>query len=123
MARGDALRCPFCEAPLVDPQEVKGPFGNVFSGGRCTCGAFYVFDRTGHNMGEAYVDLLGLACDGDMNRAWSLDPEKDYEMRDLTYNTRRNKFGAEAIGRVGRTPVYLFLKMKQCGTAEDYPQG
>lgn len=112
MHRESFLRCPFCDAPIGEPEEIMGKFGNVFSGGRCGCGAVYVYDRSGHNMGDAYVDVLNLACDGDMDRAWALDPEKDYEMLELGYNSRKNKFGSHSKARISRSPVFLFLKLK-----------
>ena len=115
MFRGNAdnvLRCPFCERDLDEPQEIMTRFGNMVSGGKCECGAAYVYERSGHNIGDAYVDVLGLACDGDMDKAWTLTPEEDYEVKELSYNTRRNKFGRESLSRGKVGPVYLFVKLK-----------
>ena len=77
MSRNDEdsiLRCPFCDSPIEEPQEMMSSFGSTITGGRCTCSAVYVYDRTGHNMGDAYVDVLNLACDGDLDKAWSMTP-------------------------------------------------
>jgi hypothetical protein len=87
-------------------------FGNTFSGGKCECGAMFVYDRSGHNMGDAYVDILTLAYDGDLNRAWSMTPDEDYELLELTYNTRRNKFGRESVSRGKPSPSFLFIRLK-----------
>lgn len=106
------LRCPFCEVPLESPHDIMTRFGNVISGGKCLCGAAFVFDQSGHNVGDAYVDVLTLACDGDMDKAWSLTPDEDYEIRELNYNSRRNKFGRESFTRGRPSPVYLFVKLK-----------
>jgi len=75
--RGDnILRCPFCELPLGVLEEIRTKFGNIIEGGRCGCGAVYVYDGSGHNVGDAYVDGLTLVCNGDLDRAWSLTPER-----------------------------------------------
>jgi len=115
--RGDGessiLRCPFCDNPIEEPQEVMSRFGNTFSGGRCICGAVYVYDRSGHNMGDAYVDVLTLAYDGDIDKAWSETPDEDYEILELTYNVRRHKFGREPGSRGRPSPSFLFVRLKK----------
>lgn len=107
------LRCPFCERPLSEPEEIMSRFGNMISGGKCGCGAVFVYDRSGHNLGDAYVDALSLLCDDDMDKAWKLVPEKDYEVLELSYNSRRNKFGRGGVSRGRPSPMYLFVKMKE----------
>jgi len=107
------LRCPFCERPIEEPQEIMSRFGNTFSGGRCICSAVYVYDRGGHSMGDAYVDVLSLVYDGDLEKAWSMTPGEDYEVLELTYNSRRHKFGREAITRGRPSPGFLFVRLKK----------
>lgn len=46
--------------------------------GRCSCGAVYVADATGHNVGAAMVECLVSACGGNWELAWDLLPEDDY---------------------------------------------
>jgi len=46
--------------------------------GRCTCGAVYACDITGHNLGSALIEALLFACKGDWDLAWGLLPEDDY---------------------------------------------
>lgn len=84
--RGREPRCPFCERLFERPHDIKADFGNVFTGGKCECGAVYVFDRTGHNLGEAYVDGLVFACNGDWETAWKLTPEVDYKIESFYYD-------------------------------------
>lgn len=107
------LRCPFCDSPIEDPEDIMSRFGNTFSGGKCTCSAVYVYDRTGHNMGDAYVDVLTLAFDGDLEKAWSKTPNEDYEILELTYNTRRHRFGRETGSRGRPSPSFLFVRLKE----------
>lgn len=107
------LRCPFCDRPIEEPKEIMSRFGNTITGGRCSCSAVYVYDRTGHNMGDAYVDVLNLASDGDLEKAWSMVPEEDYDILELTYNTRRHKFGREAVSRGRPSPGFVFVRLKK----------
>ncbi len=103
------LRCPFCRMPIAEAEEVNTPFGSTFTGGRCGCGAVYVFDQSGHNLGDAYVDALIYACGGDAGRAWSLTPDEDYEVVELGYDMRRSRLSET---RKIKTPTYLFIKLK-----------
>lgn len=109
---GTGLRCPFCEEPVGALQEITARFGNTFSGGTCSCGAVFVYDGSGHNLGEAYVDALAYACGNDYDKAWSLVPDKDYEVRELCADTRRNKFLAT---RRGSKCTYLFIRLTPIG--------
>lgn len=112
--RGDnILRCPFCERPLGALEEIMTKFGNIVSGGKCECGAAYVYDGSGHNVGDAYVDGLTLACDGDLDKAWSMTPGDDYEVKEFFYDQRKNRFSTETVGRGRRAAVYLFVKVKK----------
>jgi len=80
------------------------------TGGICICGAVYVLDRTGHNLGEIYLDALTFACKGDFDRALSLTPE-EYETEILDYDIHTNTTGRSG-SRTGRTGKLLFAKLK-----------
>ena len=114
------LRCPFCERPISSPDEIKTRFGSSFEGGKCECGAVFVYDRGGHTLGDAYVDALGLLCGDDWEKAWSLAPGEDYEVIELGYDSRRRRFGGEPRRRAN-SPVFLFLKIKGGGEADNAP--
>jgi hypothetical protein len=107
------LSCPFCEQPLGELEDIMTKFGNVIEGGRCECGAAYVYDGSGHNVGDAYVDVLALVCNNDMDKAWGLTPGEDYDVREFVYDRRKNRFSSESEGRGRRSPVYLFVKLKK----------
>ncbi len=82
MARGRIAykpRCPFCDSPIDRPEEVEPRRLRDFDYGACKCGAVYVHDITGHNLGAAWVEALGFACNDDWDLAWSLAPGEDYE--------------------------------------------
>ena len=49
-----------------------------FAQGTCECGAVYLSDPTGHNIGAAMVECLVCACNDEWDLAWELIPEDDY---------------------------------------------
>jgi len=72
-------KCPFCGEPIEPPKEVPSARILEFPRNVCkNCGAVYVYDATGHNLGAAYVEALVFACDDDWDLAWQLLPEEDY---------------------------------------------
>ncbi len=75
---GEIPRCPFCNSVLEPPVEVEPRRLGDFSYGSCRCGAVYVCDITGHNLGAAMVEALNFACGDDWDLAWSLSPGEDF---------------------------------------------
>ena len=70
--------CPFCGMVVEKPKELTTRMPTEMPVGRCSCGAVYAFDVTGHNLGTALIEALVLGCDGDWDLAWDLLPEEDY---------------------------------------------
>jgi hypothetical protein len=70
--------CPFCGADVGRPANAVQRKMVEFPVGRCECGAVYVSDATGHNIGAAMVECLVTACHDDWDLAWELIPEDDY---------------------------------------------
>jgi hypothetical protein len=60
------------------PSETVQRTMKEFPAGRCECGAVYVSDATGHNIGAAMVECLVFACGDEWDLAWELIPEDDY---------------------------------------------
>jgi hypothetical protein len=94
--REKVLKCPFCGEIIGMPEEIKTPFGDTLEGGRCGCGALYVFDRTGRKLGEAYSEALALAFDWDYDTAFST-PVEEYKVGKFMggegdYRDRSSKF-------------------------------
>lgn len=83
MARGNdskKLLCPFCDTPLDRPRDVEPKRLGDFGYGRCdVCGAVFVHDVTGFNLGAALVEALGFACNDNWDMAWDLMPDEDYQ--------------------------------------------
>lgn len=70
--------CPFCGMDVGAPTDSLERKMNEFPAGRCECGAVYVCDATGHNVGSAMVECLVTACGDEWDLAWELIPEEDY---------------------------------------------
>ncbi len=70
--------CPFCRSSIDRPRELEPKRLGDFAYGSCRCGAVYVYDVTGHNLGAALVEAMMLACADDMDLMWNLLPEEDY---------------------------------------------
>ena len=109
MARSRPLQCPFCDNYLIAPVDIN--FKSVeLTGGICRCGAVYALDRSGHNLGETFLDALVFVCRGDRDRAVSMDPE-EYESRDFDYDLNANTIGRRS--KTGKTGKVLFVKLKE----------
>ncbi len=70
--------CPFCGMDVARPRESAQRKMTEFPVGTCECGAVYVADATGHNIGSAMVECLVYACNDEWDLAWDLIPEEDY---------------------------------------------
>lgn len=70
--------CPFCGMDVGRATEAVQRKMTEFPVGTCECGAVYVCDVTGHNVGSAMVECLTYACNDNWDLAWELIPEDDY---------------------------------------------
>ena len=70
--------CPFCGIDVGRTRDAVERKMTEFPVGSCDCGAVYVCDATGHNVGAAMVECLVYACGDDWDLAWELIPEDDY---------------------------------------------
>lgn len=101
--------CPFCKSMIEVPRDIKTGLGNYILGGKCECGAVYVCDRSGHNLGEAFVDALNFACEGRYDNPWELLPEVDYEEVMLHYDWGTHSF-VEKRTRAPENICFILLK-------------
>jgi len=106
--------CPFCRNRISQPKEMEPRRLGDFSYGTCTCGAVYVCDETGHNIGAAMIEALGFACKDDWDLAWSLMPEEDYQDAQIEkYDLQTNMIypsGKTSDGRFVRG-VLVFIRL------------
>nr|WP_320010099.1 DVU0298 family protein [uncultured Desulfobulbus sp.] len=70
--------CPFCGMDVGRPTMATQRRMREFAQGTCECGAVYVSEATGHNIGAAMVECLVSACNDEWDLAWELIPEDDY---------------------------------------------
>lgn len=70
--------CPFCGHKVGRPTDSIERKLTEFPVGKCSCGAIYSCDATGHNVGAAMVETLVHACNDNWDFAWELMPEDDY---------------------------------------------
>jgi len=70
--------CPFCGMDVARPTMRTQRKMREFAQGNCECGAVYVSEPTGHNIGSAMVECLVTACNDEWDLAWELIPEDDY---------------------------------------------
>ncbi len=108
------LECPFCNNLLARPVDIKFE-AMEFTGGICICRSVYVFDRSGHNLGEIFLDALTFLCRGDMDKAMSMDTG-EYETADFDYDLHANTVGRRS--KAGKTGKLLFARLK-CITDDD----
>lgn len=108
--RKNQLQCPFCDSPLGPPVHITGDILDI-TGGVCTCSAVYVLDRTGHNLGEIFMEALYFACKEDYDRALSLMPE-EYETLSMDYDPHANTAVPSAAKSTKKIPKLFFLRLK-----------
>ncbi len=107
-------KCPFCHAILGTPENIMTESGD-FMGGRCDCGAVFVCDPTGHNVGQAYLDALMYACDGDWDRLNALSPDADYSEAVFNYDMRIHRLTPVEDIRRDFSGKLIFIKLKVNG--------
>ena len=72
-------RCPLCDRLIERPRTMEPQRFADFEFGICECGAVYVHDITGHNLGAALVEALGYACNDNWDMVWELASGEDYQ--------------------------------------------
>lgn len=111
----DKPSCPFCGMLIDRPQELDTRRPQEMPLGRCSCGAVYAYDATGHNLGTAMIEALVFGCGGDWDLAWGLFPEEDYlekEMSDYDYESHLIVYSGAYQGRQINGTLY-FIKLHQ----------
>jgi hypothetical protein len=106
--------CPFCGESFAPPAEISTRLGFI-TGGRCVCGAVYVFDPSKKNMGEAFMDALAYACNDDWDLAMSLKRDTDYDEALLAYDHATHTLAAKRCDdtRYRSNKNLLLIKLKK----------
>ena len=93
------LACPFCKNRLLRPVEIKISSMEEAAGGRCgACGALYLMDQTGRNLGEVMMQALGLAAQDLGKDSSEMIAGEDYDDTVLSYNWRTHRSTGEPKG-------------------------
>jgi hypothetical protein len=100
--------CPYCGKYIDRPKDTMTEFGPIISG-KCNCGAVYVCDPTGHNVGEAYNEAVALAK-GDWDIG-ELDSDA-YDMREMDYDMKSH-IRVSVKGMNFHAGKLIFIKMLQ----------
>ena len=107
--RKKPLQCPFCDNKLAKPVNLDSATLDITCG-ICQCGAVYVLDGSGHNLGQTFMDALAFACKEDYDKALSLPPE-EYETETLMYDLHLNT-ASICENAIVKSPKLLFLRLK-----------
>jgi len=102
------FNCPFCGRAPEPPHPIQMQFGETV-GGRCNCGAIYIYDETGRMLGEAFTEGLALLYGDNYDAAFSA-PEDEYEEEIVSYDRRLKRFVSGSTGPFDGTSKFLFLR-------------
>jgi hypothetical protein len=100
--------CPFCGRQPEAPHKMEMHFGETV-GGRCNCGAIYIYDETGRMLGQAFVEGLALLYGDDYDAAFSA-PEEEYEEEIISYDRRLKRFLTGTPSVFDGTSKFVFLR-------------
>lgn len=115
--RGSAPRCPFCGAELKRPADLSLSAGETAQGGTCACGAVYLVDPTGKNVGTVMVQALGIAAEALDKGLDEMTSGQDYEDAVLSYDWRTHRSSGISSHPGGSGSLYIIqIKKKRGGS-------
>lgn len=109
--------CPYCGRYISKPVPTRTEFVEIISG-KCECGAVYVCDPTGHNVGEAYGDAMAFA-----SGEWNIGELASdcYDMKEISYDLKsHSKISAKGLNM--KAGALIFIKMgktDECAQVEN----
>ncbi len=109
-----APRCPFCNAELQRPADMNIGDAEQGLGGKCSCGAIYLVDPTGKNVGLMMAQALNMMTDALKKGVAELIPDEDYQDAVLSYDWRTHRSTGVSQGYMdGYGRLYIFKMMKK----------
>lgn len=115
-ARATAPRCPFCDEAIARPQVLDPGDADEVQGGTCSCGAIYLADPTGKNVGLVMARALTMAADLLRKNVTDLDPDSDYEDAVLSYDWRNHRSIGEVKGFMDGYGRLYVVRVKRGGS-------
>jgi hypothetical protein len=107
-------RCPFCRTGLARPTPSTVKALDGVPGGICRgCGALYLVDQTGKNVGELMMQALTWAAERSKKDFSRMACGDDYEDAILNYNWRLHRSSGLSRGFADRGGKMYVLKIKQ----------
>jgi hypothetical protein len=113
MRRATKILCPFCKESVPVPGRVMtvfSPEGCLAE--RCSCGAAYAVDETGHQGGQALLDAQAVLCDGDLHLAMTLESGKEVDVRSRPCPTQKIRVGASRFNRTSPSARAWFVRRR-----------
>lgn len=106
--------CPFCLGSLSYPETIRLNEVETILGGRCfLCGARFIVDPTGKNVGEAMVQGLQMAAEELDKDLDMLVAGEDYDDCVLRYDAQLHKCLGPAQNRLDRYGRLYVIKVKK----------
>jgi hypothetical protein len=110
---GLEVLCPFCRSKLDRPARMVINAMDSVLGGTCSCGAIYIADTTGKNVGEVMIQALGLAAEKLSKDMSELVAGEDYEDAILSYDWRIHRSPGVSKGYMDGYGRMYVLKVKR----------
>jgi hypothetical protein len=113
MRKARQLFCPFCKEGVPAPGRVMTVFtprGCLAE--RCSCGAVYAVDETGHLGGQALLDAQAVLCDGDLDLAMTLESGKQVEVRSQPCSSKAIRRGASRFSLTSASARAWFVRRR-----------
>jgi hypothetical protein len=112
--QGRAPQCPFCGAELGRPSEIAVDAIEKGQGGTCRCGAVFLVDATGKNVGLLMAQALGMTAEALSKSVSELVPDEDYEDAILSYDWRTHRSSGVSTGYMdGYGRLYIIRPKKK----------
>lgn len=109
---GLEVLCPFCRSKLERPAQMVINAMESVLGGTCSCGAIYIADPTGKNVGEVMTQAMSLAAEKLSKDITELVAGEDYEDVILSYDWRIHRSPGVSKGFMDGYGRMYVLKVK-----------
>jgi len=111
---GLELTCPFCRSSLARPVERQLNAMETVRDGNCSiCGAMYILDPTGKNVGEVMMQALGIAASQLSKDSADMIAGEDYDDVVVSYDWRTHRSSGVSRSPMDRYGRLYFIRIKK----------